>query len=147
MASKAPMSCSIAVASTLSASEEVCEGILSKLEGIGFSKEDVFAVHLALQEAITNAVTHGNEMDPTKEVKVEYSLDPDKIEISVTDEGDGFDPQVVPDPRVGKNLYRPHGRGLLLICSYMDVVKHNEQGNTVYMVRYRERPRLERGLN
>jgi len=119
---------------------------VSKLEGSGFTKEDVFAVHLALQEAFINAVKHGNKMDPTKKVKIEYSLGLDKIEISITDEGVGFDPSAVPDPRAGENLFKPNGRGLLLIRSYMDVVKYNEQGNTLYMVRYKERPRLTQDL-
>lgn len=146
MTSKAPISCSVVIPSTPSASEQVCQRIVSKLEDSDFSKEDVFAVHLALQEAFINAVKHGNKMDPTKKVKIEYSLGLDKIEISITDEGVGFDPVAVPDPRAGKNLFKPNGRGLLLIRSYMDVVKYNEQGNTLRMVRYKERPRLTQDL-
>jgi len=139
MASKAPITCSMAVASTLLASEGVCHLIMSILEDSGFGKEDVFAVHLALQEAFINAVRHGNQMDPDKEVKIEYLVDSEKFEISVTDEGDGFDPEAVPDPRCEENLYKPNGRGLLLMRAYMDVVEYNEKGNGVRMVRYRER--------
>jgi serine/threonine-protein kinase RsbW len=128
------------VASTLLASEGVCHLIMSILEDSGFGKEDVFAVHLALQEAFINAVRHGNQMDPDKEVKIEYLVDSEKFEISVTDEGDGFDPEAVPDPRCGENLYKPNGRGLLLMRAYMDVIEYNEKGNGVHMVRYRERP-------
>ncbi|MCK4293817.1 MAG: ATP-binding protein [Planctomycetes bacterium] len=146
MASKPPISCSMAVGSTLSASEDVCRGIMSRLEDCGFSREDLFAVHLALQEAFINAVRHGNKMDLNRQVKIEYSIDSDKIEITVADEGDGFDPQAVPDPRCGENLYKPGGRGLLLMCSYMDVVEHNQQGNSVCMVRHRERPPLTEDL-
>lgn len=140
MASKAPITCSMVVASTLLASEGVCHLIMSILEDSGFGKEDVFAVHLALQEAFINAVRHGNQMDPDKEVKIEYLVDSEKFEISVTDEGDGFDPEAVPDPRCGENLYKPNGRGLLLMRAYMDVIEYNEKGNGVRMVRYRERP-------
>jgi serine/threonine-protein kinase RsbW len=128
------------VASTLLASEGVCHLIMSILEDSGFGKEDVFAVHLALQEAFINAVRHGNQMDPDKEVEIEYLVDSEKFEISVTDEGDGFDPEAVPDPRCGENLYKPNGRGLLLMRAYMDVIEYNEKGNGVRMVRYRERP-------
>ncbi len=63
-----------------------------------------------------------------------------KVEISMTDEGRGFDPNAVPDPRYGENLYKAGGRGLLLICSYMDIVEFNERGNRVRMVKYKERP-------
>jgi serine/threonine-protein kinase RsbW len=139
---KTPISCSMVVESKPSAVTGVCKQILSKLENNGFSKEDIFAVHLAVEEAFLNAVKHGNRMDSSKSVKIDYSLGLDKVEISMTDEGNGFQPEGVADPRWGESLYRPEGRGLLLMNSYMDVVKYNERGNSVYMVRYKEKPRL-----
>jgi serine/threonine-protein kinase RsbW len=141
MVSKTPINCSIVVKSRPSAIVEVCEEILSKLQDKDFSKDDIFAVHLALEEAFLNAVKHGNKMDPTKEVKIDYSVDLDKIEISMTDQGEGFEPASVADPRFGEDLYKPGGRGLLLMNSYMDKVNFNEQGNSLYMVRYKEKPR------
>jgi serine/threonine-protein kinase RsbW len=125
-----------------SAVANVCERVLSKLEDNSFDKDDIFAIHLTLEEAINNAVRHGNKMNPAKKVTINYSIDSDKIEISITDEGDGFKPESVADPRWGEGLYKPGGRGLLLMNSYMDVVKFNERGNSVYMVRYKERPHL-----
>jgi serine/threonine-protein kinase RsbW len=133
------------VESSMTAINRACDRILSELEGNGFSKEDIFAVHLALEEAFINAVKHGNKMDPAKKVKIEYSVRSDKIEVSVADEGDGFDPEAVPDPRSRENLYKPEGRGLFLMKSYMDVVKYNQLGNCVYMVRYKEKPALNQG--
>jgi len=134
--------CTITVQSEPSAVVEVCNRILPELERNGYTKEDVFAVHLAVEEAFINAVKHGNKMDPSKKVVVDYTVDPEKVEISMTDEGGGFNPEAVPDPRFGKNLFQPNGRGLLLMRAYMDVVQYNEQGNTVHMVRYKERPRI-----
>ncbi|MHC4171278.1 MAG: ATP-binding protein [Planctomycetota bacterium] len=142
MASEAPINCSLVVESKSSAVVEVCRQILSKLEENSFDKDDIFAVHLTLEEAFLNAVKHGNKMDPTKKVKVDYSVDEDKVEISITDEGEGFQPDDVADPRFGPGLYQPGGRGLLLMNSYMDMVRYNEQGNSVYMVRYKEKPDL-----
>ena len=127
------------VGSTLTASEGVCHLIMAMLDESGFSKEDIFAVHLALEEALVNAIRHGNEMDPDKEVKVSYSVDCEKFEVWIEDEGTGFDPNSVPDPRCGDNLYKPNGRGLLLMRSYMDVVEHDQRGNRVHMARYRNR--------
>jgi serine/threonine-protein kinase RsbW len=115
----------------------VCERLLPELEASDFSGEEVFGVHLALEEAFLNALRHGNKMDPGKAIRVEYSVDSDRIEISVTDEGEGFDPESVPDPRCGENLYKPDGRGLLLMRSYMDEVRFSERGNCVHMVKYR----------
>jgi serine/threonine-protein kinase RsbW len=142
MAPRTPATRSIAIESTPSAIVEVCKQILPKLEANNFSQEDVFAVHLALEEALINAIKHGNKMDPDKEVKIDYSVSPDKVEISMTDQGKGFDPEVVPDPRLGENLYKNEGRGLLLMQSYMDVVEFNKRGNRVRIVRYKEKPHL-----
>jgi len=142
MASKAPINCSIVVDSKPSAVVEVSKQILPKLEENNFDKDDIFAVHLTLEEAFLNAVKHGNKMDPTKKVKIDYSVDSEKVEISITDEGTGFEPESVADPRFGDGLYEPGGRGLLLMNSYMDIVKYNDLGNTVYMVRYKEKPHL-----
>ncbi len=142
MASRAPATHSIAVESTPYAIVEVCRQILPKLESSNFSKEDIFATHLALEEAFINAIKHGNKMAPDKEVKIDYSVTSDKVEISMTDQGEGFNPEAVPDPRLGENLYKNEGRGLLLMQSYMDVVEFNERGNSVRIVRYKEKPFL-----
>ena len=142
MASEASINCSIVVESKSSAVVDVCKQILTRLEENHFDKDDIFAVHLTLEEAFLNAVKHGNKMDPSKKVKVDYAVDEDKIEISITDEGNGFQPDAVADPRFGPGLYQPGGRGLLLMNSYMDTVRYNEQGNSVYMVRYKEKPDL-----
>jgi len=142
MASKASINSSIVVDSKSSAVIEVCNEILSKLEEHNFDKDDIFAVHLTLEEAFLNAVKHGNKNDPTKKVKIDYSVNAEKVEITITDEGPGFKPESVDDPRFGAGLYEPGGRGLLLMNSYMDIVKYNEDGNSVYMVRYKEKPSL-----
>jgi serine/threonine-protein kinase RsbW len=140
MAAETPVRCSVVIESKPSALAPPCRRILSALEANGFSQDDIFAVHLALEEAFLNAVKHGNKMDPAKKVSLRYQVDAEKVEIDVTDEGEGFDPRDIPDPRVGANLYRPEGRGLLLIRAYMHVVEYNERGNGVRMIRYRGQP-------
>lgn len=142
MASDVPINSSMVVESRQSAVSQVCGQILSKLKDNSYSKDDIFAIHLTLEEAFLNAVKHGNKSDPTKMVTINYSITPDKVEISITDEGGGFKPDSVADPREGEGLFQPGGRGLLLMNSYMDVVRFNEQGNSVYMVRYKEKPHL-----
>lgn len=142
MASRAQTIRSMAIASTPLAIAEVCEWILPKLKAQKFSEEDIFAVHLAMEEALINAIKHGNKMDPKKEVKIEYAVSADKVEISMTDEGKGFNPESVPDPRLGVNLYKNDGRGMLLMQSYMDLIEYNKRGNSVRMVRYKEKPSL-----
>ena len=142
MTSETPINRSVAIESRPSAIVEVCEQLLSEIKANDFSEEDVFAVHLALEEAFINAIKHGNKMDPSQKVKIDYSVGMDKVEVSMADLGNGFDPDLIPDPRIGKNLYKTEGRGLLLMRSYMDVVEFNERGNGVRMVRYKEKPRL-----
>lgn len=136
MVSETPTTRSMVIESEASAIALVRDSILSDLQANNFSADDIFAVHLALEEAFLNAIQHGNKMDLGKEVKIDYSVRADRVEVSVTDEGDGFAPELVPDPRYGENLYKLQGRGLLLMRSYMDVVEFNERGNSVHMVRY-----------
>jgi serine/threonine-protein kinase RsbW len=144
MTSETPTSYSIVVESKPSEVVRVCEEVLARLTEKGFGKDDIFAVRLTLEEAFLNAVRHGNKMDPSKNVRVDYSVSKDKLEITITDQGEGFKPDNVEDPRFGDNIFKPGGRGLLLMNSYMDMVKYNEQGNSVYMVRYREKPVLKK---
>jgi serine/threonine-protein kinase RsbW len=134
---------SVIVSSTPSAVVDVFNQIQPGLKANNFSEEDIFAVHLSLEEAFINAVKHGNKMEPSKAVKVDYAIEPDKIEICMTDEGDGFDPEVIPDPRYGDNLYKPAGRGMLLMRSFMDVLEYNKKGNSLRMIRYREKRNLK----
>ena len=142
MASKTPITHSVVIESTRSGIAGVCKRLLSELRTNNFSQEDIFAVHLALEEAFLNAVKHGNKMEPDKEIKIDYLVSSDKVEVFMVDEGDGFDPNSVPDPRRGENLYKAKGRGLLLMRSYMDVIEFSERGSRVHMVRYKEKPHL-----
>jgi len=142
MSTEGQISGSFEVKSKSSSVNVVCEKVLGQLEANSFSQPDIFAIHLALEEAFINAIKHGNKMDSNKKVKIDYAISPDSVEICLTDEGEGFDPEEVPDPRFGKNVYRTGGRGTLLMYSYMDVIEYNKRGNRVRMVRYREKPAL-----
>ena len=97
---------------------------------------DVFSIKLALEEALVNAIKHGNQMDRAKKVRVAYQLLPDRFQIQITDEGTGFDPCDVPDPTAFENLERPCGRGLMLMRHYMNEVAFNGRGNSVSMTKH-----------
>lgn len=137
MTSDSPAKCSITVQSSPSVLDDLYKQILTKLKENDYSDDEVFGVHLAFEEAFINAVKHGNKMDEAKTVKVEYAVSRDKVEIVITDEGDGFVLDHVPDPRVGDNLYRPDGRGILLIGAYMDAIEYRGSGNCLFMVKYK----------
>ena len=117
MASKATVHNSLTVPSAISAVRNVCEQLLSGVRANMFSEEDVFAIHLAFEEAFTNAVKHGNKTDATKRINIEYDIFPDRVDISIADQGNGFDPAAVPDPRNKENICKSSGRGRLLIRS------------------------------
>lgn len=127
----------LVVASRLSCLEDVCKVILDQLAKYSFGQEDIFAVHLALEEAFSNAVEHGNKGDPEKTVQIDYSIDEKQVEIRLTDQGNGFDPKGIPDPRLAENIGEARGRGLLLIRAYMDQVQFTPKGNSIRMVRFR----------
>jgi len=116
--------------------EGFCGRILSELEANDFGEEDIFAVHLGLEEAFINAVKHGNKAEPTKKVRIDYSVRPEEVEIFITDEGEGFEPELVPDPRCGDNIYKIGGRGLFLIRVFMDLTEFNKRANCIRMVKY-----------
>lgn len=137
MTSKPPIIDTVEIESTAVATAGIRRAILSKLKEFDYSEDDVFAIHLALEEALANALKHGNGNDPSKKVRVELFIDNKKVEIFITDQGRGFVPEKVPDPRCDSNLYKTEGRGLLLIKSYMDEVEYNDSGNQVHMVKYR----------
>jgi serine/threonine-protein kinase RsbW len=91
-------------------------------------------LRVCVTEALANAVLYGNRGDPSKTVRVEVSVSPERIEIRVIDEGEGFDPESVPDPTRPENLLATGGRGLFLIRKLMDETEFNERGNALRMV-------------
>lgn len=129
---------SVVVRSAPAAAEKVYRQILSEAQVNDYSQDDIFAIHLALEEAFLNAIQHGNKQDPNKEVEIGYLVTPEKVEISVADQGSGFDADNLPDPRCGENLYRTSGRGVFLMRYYMNSVEYNPTGNCVHMVRYKK---------
>ena len=96
---------------------------------LGYSQKDIFGVHLMLEESIVNAIKHGHQNDPTKEVEVRYRISHEYVLVEVEDEGPGFILYLVPDATAPENLDRPSGRGLLLIRHYATWVRFNNWGN------------------
>ena len=112
---------------------EVVDEVIDQLRTHDWNDSDVFAVRMALEEAVVNAIKHGNRSDPVKAVHIDCRLNHSKIRILVRDEGPGFDPEEVPDCTADENLDKPSGRGLLLIRHYMTSVEYNACGNVLVM--------------
>ncbi len=108
--------------------------IVEQAEELGFPSATLFALRLAMEEAIVNAFHHGHrDLGPETPITVEYALSPERIRVAVEDQGPGFTPAAVPDPTLDENLENPGGRGLVLIRAYMSRVRHNDRGNRVEM--------------
>jgi serine/threonine-protein kinase RsbW len=107
--------------------------IVEGLQAHHYNEKDVFAVKLALEEAVVNAIKHGNQMDRSKKVRIAYKITPDQCDILIADEGPGFDPAEVPDPTNPENLERHSGRGVMLMRHYMNEVHFSPRGNSVRM--------------
>lgn len=119
------------------AGQRIIEQVLGQLQEHDWDSHDIFSVRLALEEAIVNAIKHGNRLDPRKQVHVQCKMSCDKLWIQITDEGPGFDPEAVPDPTDPANLEKPSGRGIMLMKNYMNDVEYNERGNVVTMEKRR----------
>ncbi|HWL93276.1 MAG TPA: ATP-binding protein [Phycisphaerae bacterium] len=128
----------IVVANDLAAAKQPEQVILAEIGHCGYCENSTFAVKLALEEAITNAFRHGNKADPRKTIRVRYDITPLKVEIEIEDEGEGFRPDTVPDPTLPENIDRPHGRGIMLMRAYLDVVEYCGHGNAVRLVMHRK---------
>lgn len=95
---------------------------------------------MAVREAVTNAVVHGNRQDANKTVDVTLKSSPDAVEISVHDQGAGFNPEDVPDPTAEENILKASGRGIFFMRSFMDEVNwliRPGGGTTVRMLKRR----------
>ena len=114
----------------------MADALLEELQRKDYSEVTVFAVRLAVEEALNNAIRHGNAMDPGKTAELVYEVTDEHVDIRISDEGPGFDFEEVPDPTLDENLDKPTGRGLMLIRAYMDTVEFNEKGNELHMVKF-----------
>ncbi|MFN4242488.1 MAG: ATP-binding protein [Tepidisphaerales bacterium] len=126
------------IPSDFAQSRVVQDRIIAAVEALQYSDNDLFAIKLALEEAMINAIKHGNRLDPTKTVTVHARVNPEQVEIIIEDQGAGFDRADVPDPTDPANLEKSSGRGILLIEAYMTKVEWSNQGRRLRMCKTRE---------
>jgi len=109
------------------------------IRNCGVSEEAAFGVEMAVREAVTNAMVHGNHEDESKSVEVIFNCHADELEVEVRDQGEGFDPATVPDPTNAENLLKTSGRGIFLMRTFMDQIEwvNRPEGGT--MVRMTKR--------
>lgn len=127
------------IPSDTGAGKLVLDELLQKLEQTEWVQHDIFGVHLAMEEALVNAIKHGNRLDANKSVRVICKVSSERIFIEIADEGPGFNPDQVADCTDLDNLEVPCGRGIMLMRSFMSRVEYNSTGNCVVMEKQRQR--------
>ena len=101
---------------------EVDEFIFDKINSTNLEEDALSNLSLAISEALSNAMVHGNKLDPNKDVTVSIKISDDELMLSIKDEGDGFDPDSVPDPTIPENILKDSGRGIHIMRSFIDQV-------------------------
>jgi serine/threonine-protein kinase RsbW len=109
--------------------------ILSAMDSLGYPDDSIRKMKIILTELFANAIYHGNNEDHSKKVTVGHSINKKKVVVSIMDEGQGFDPDAIPDPTLTENLIKDCGRGLFIARSYVDKIYFNEAGNRVTVVK------------
>src|SRR5512140_358833 len=129
----------VSLASTLDSVDQAEEMTLEFARNAGFGDEDQMKIGMAVREAMVNAVYHGNKWDPGKKASLTLEFEDGKFIVTITDEGPGFELNMVPDPLAEENLMKQSGRGLFLIRSFMDEIhvrRRSPNGTEVRMVKY-----------
>lgn len=127
----------IVIPSDTAAGQLVQDRIIRHLEELRYDDRDIFGVRLAIEEALVNAIKHGNGMDPNKTVRIACRVDQLKIRVEIEDQGTGFQLEEIPDPTADENLERPCGRGIMLMRAFMSLIEYNEIGNRVVLEKLR----------
>lgn len=126
---------SIKIPSHIQYIRKVSDRILDGLSSYGVNNEDIFDIRLCVEEAVRNAIVHGNRSDRKRSVGVSYWLDNGAMHIEIEDEGKGFDYKSVPNPTKDENILKNSGRGVYIIQKLMDRVQFNKNGNKIIMVK------------
>jgi len=127
---------SIKIPSDVKHIKDISSKIVDLLMKKGTDKSTVFDIRLCVEEAILNAIEHGNKYNKKLTVDVSFAIYEKKIEVSIEDKGKGFSHVILPDPTSDDNVLRAHGRGVYIIHKLMDKVEYNEKGNKITFMKY-----------
>jgi serine/threonine-protein kinase RsbW len=118
---------------------EAIQAFVDRLASAGGLDEDgVHDLSVSVRECVVNALKHGNKLDPAKRVSVAFGLEAGAIEVWIQDEGEGFNPDAVPDATAPENLLNAAGRGLFFMRAFMSEVEYifpPEGGTVVRLVK------------
>ncbi len=123
--------------SDLEVGHAAIEELVTALGEAGWIGMDVFRIQMAIEEAVVNAIEHGNQREIQKKVRLVFHVTPDKVTMVISDEGAGFDHRNLADPTSEELLDKPRGRGVMLMRELMNEAHFNEVGNQVTMTKIR----------
>jgi serine/threonine-protein kinase RsbW len=116
---------------------DVVDGLMHIVEGMKCACGHEHDVELAIREALANAIIHGAANDPGRDIECCVACDEvHGMLVVVRDPGEGFDPQHLPSPLIGENVYSEHGRGVFLINQLMDNVEYKKGGTEIHMRKF-----------
>jgi serine/threonine-protein kinase RsbW len=125
--------------STLESVDSAEEIAVGAAQRAGFDEDNLMRIGMAVRESMVNAVVHGNRYSDKKKVRLSVVHGPEQLQVTIADEGEGFDFEQLPDPLAPENLMATSGRGIFLIRSFMDEfeMRHRQpQGTEVTLVKY-----------
>jgi serine/threonine-protein kinase RsbW len=126
--------------SRIEAIDKAAIAVAKLVTSSGIDEDAAFGLDMAVREALANAVIHGNKLDETKLVEITVKSSPDSLEVSVHDQGQGFNPDSISDPTKEENILKSSGRGIFFMRNFFDEVDwsiSHEGGTTVRMIKRR----------
>ncbi len=141
----------IKIPSQLKFIKGIAHNIIADAKLMGYDENELRdKIPVTVDEAVTNAIKHGNKFQEDKQVLIDVQINDKRIKIVVADEGEGFDVSSVPDPTDPMNFLKPSGRGILFMSIGMDEVRYNEKGNVLTLIKYRDstdkKMKIDRGF-
>jgi anti-sigma regulatory factor (Ser/Thr protein kinase) len=118
--------------------EKACAVIMAEVDSFGYSEKLKWRAKFCICEVLSNAIVHGNCNNPDKKVIILYTVTADRMAVSVTDQGNGFDYRALPFHQQQNELNKERGRGLFLVHQYMDNVNFNKRGNRIKIEKFRK---------
>ena len=113
---------------------ERVEGLLNQLQqALGFDDDFYARLMLSVSEAATNAIVHGNKLDLSKKVMIQAKANTAILTFTITDEGNGFDPEDIANPVDEENLLNTSGRGVFLMREYTDEIEFQDDGRKLIL--------------
>jgi serine/threonine-protein kinase RsbW len=123
--------------SDLDVGHAAIEELMTALGAASWEGMDLFRIQMAIEEAVVNAIEHGNKKALDKKIRLVFDVTPEKAVMTISDEGAGFDHRNVADPTTEELIDKPRGRGVMLMRELMNEVHFNEVGNQEVMIKLR----------